>query len=296
MNSSYSISKRIAIVLWSGILAMLITVIAGSTWSALVAYNLATNPSIPWSVVPMGFLIWLMWKYLGGKWWPKATSEARSLLLRANPVSPKIFLWSFFAGILSIVALAAYWIVMFQLVAMPLNNLPDMSPYPLLTVVLMIAMGSLVAPFSEEAAFRGYCQVKLERQFPWYAAVILSSAFFALFHGPTQGFLLPKLFVYFLVGITFGVMAHLTNSLWPGIAVHVVGLASFFALIWPNDKYRVLVRNGGADVWFYLHVAQAVIFTALAIFTFKHLARIIKHERSVENERQPHASTTTGTS
>jgi membrane protease YdiL (CAAX protease family) len=40
-----------------------------------------------------------------------------------------------------------------------------------LTVALVIMMGSLVAPFMEEAAFRGYFQVALEREFRGVVAV-----------------------------------------------------------------------------------------------------------------------------
>jgi len=71
----------------------------------------------------------------------------------------RTYLWSFAAGILSVVALAGYWIVLFRLVKMPPNALPDVSSYPRMTVALMILMGSLVAPFMEEAGFRGYFQV-----------------------------------------------------------------------------------------------------------------------------------------
>jgi len=121
--------------------------------------------------------------------------------------------------------------VAFQLVKMPGNALPDFSKYPPLTVALMILMGSLATPFTEEPAFRGYCQVILEREFRGPIAVAISSVLFALAHGPTQGFLWPKLLFYFLVGVVFGTTAYLTNSILPAIPVHIVGLLLFFTLI-----------------------------------------------------------------
>ena len=72
------------------------------------------------------------------------------------------------------------------------NALPDFSRYPLLTVVLMLVMGSLAAPLTEEPAFRGYCQVILEREFRGPVAVIISSVLFALAHGPDTGFLVAQ--------------------------------------------------------------------------------------------------------
>jgi hypothetical protein len=87
----------------------------------------------------------------------------------------------------------------------------------------------------------------------------------------TQGFLFPKLFVYFLAGVAIGVPAYLTKSILPGIAVHIIADLTFFTLIWPHDTTRRLVVEGGADAWFWIHVAQAVIFTALAVAAFSRL-------------------------
>ena len=266
-----SLSGRIMAVAWSGILGFLIIVFGAGVWAALVASNLKTSPAVPWAVPVMALVLWLMWLYLGGKYWPRSTSQARRRLLRANPVSAQAFGWALLAGVMSIAAFAGYWIVMFQLVKMPGNALPDFSRYPLLTVALMILMGSLAAPLTEEPAFRGYCQVILEREFRGPIAVVISSVLFALAHGPTQGFLWPKLLFYFLVGVAFGATAYLTNSTLPAIPVHVVGLLIFFTLVWPHDAARRLVWDSGTDNWFWMHVAQAILFTVLAVWAFQRL-------------------------
>jgi membrane protease YdiL (CAAX protease family) len=263
------IKRRIVAVAWAGFLGLAISMLAGATWTALGVANLRTTPSIPWSAFVMAGLLWLMWQYLGGRWAPRSTAEARRRCLRARPVTGRTYAWTFLAGGLAIIALAGYWIVLFQLVPMRANTLPDLSKYPLLTVVLGIAMGSLVSPFSEEAGLRGYCQVILEREFRGPAAVVISSLFFALGHAPLHGFLWPKLLVYFLVGLVFGATAYLTHSILPAIPVHILGDVTFFTLVWPHDAARRLVWQGGADAWFWLHVAQAVVFTALTILAFR---------------------------
>jgi hypothetical protein len=74
-------------VVWSGALAFVLTVVAGGVWTVLLISNVATSPAIPWAVVVMALLLWLMWQYLGGKWGPRSTSEARRRYLRAKPVS-----------------------------------------------------------------------------------------------------------------------------------------------------------------------------------------------------------------
>ncbi len=217
MEGERSFATRTLKVVGFGLLAFAITILAGGIWSGLVVANLQSTPAVPWSVPLMALLLWLAWSYLGGKGWPRSTSEARRRDLRAKRKSGPTYLWAWVAGVLSVVALAGYWIVLFQLVKMPPNALSDVSRYPRMTVALMIMMGSFVSPLMEEAGFRGYFQVALEREFRGPVAVVIASVLFALAHGPTQGFLWPKLLFYFLVSVAFGATAHLTNSILPAI-------------------------------------------------------------------------------
>jgi membrane protease YdiL (CAAX protease family) len=267
------VSSQMRALAWSALLGFGITVFGAGVWATLATVNLRSTPGIAWSVPVMAVLLWLMWQYLGGRWWPPSTSAARRLCLRANPVPGSVFAWAQVAGGLSLVALAGYWIVLSQLVKMSGNAVPDFSNYPLRTVVLTIGMASLAAPLTEEPAFRGYCQVILERQFRAPTAVIISSILFSLVHGPTQGFLWPKLLVYFFVGVMFGTTAHLANSIVPNIPVHFFGLLIFFTLIWPRDATRGLLAENGADAWFWIHLAQAAVFTVLAILAYVRLAK-----------------------
>ena len=262
------VSTQMRALAWSALLGYAITVFGAGVWATLATVNLQSTPGIPWSVPVMAVLLWLMWQYLGGRWWPRRTSASRRFCLRANPVPGSVFAWAQAAGGLSLVALAGCWIVLSQLVKMPGNAVPDFSHYPLLTVVLTIGMASLAAPLTEEPAFRGYCQVLLERQFRAPTAVIISSILFSLTHGPTQGFLWPKLLVYFLVGAMFGTTAYLANSIVPNIPVHFFGLLIFFTLIWPRDATRGLLAENGADSWFWIHLGQTVVFTVLAILAY----------------------------
>jgi Type II CAAX prenyl endopeptidase Rce1-like len=102
--------------------------------------------------------------------------------------------------------------------------------------------------------------------------VMLSSIVFALAH-LSQGLPWAKLLIYFLVGLTFGAMAWLNNSILPVIPVHIAGDLSFFLWIWPNDVGRKLVWQSGADGWFWLHLAQVFVCTALSLLAFWRLHR-----------------------
>jgi hypothetical protein len=119
MEEERSFSTRTLNVVGLGLLALAITILAGGIWSALLVTNLRSSPAVPWSVPAMALLLWLAWSYLGGSGWPRSTSEARRRYLRANRKSGQTYLWAFVAGVLSMVALAGTWIVLFRLVKMP---------------------------------------------------------------------------------------------------------------------------------------------------------------------------------
>ena len=101
---------------------------------------------------------------------------------------------------------------------------------------------------------------------------MLSALIFAVGPHPPFGVpLLPKIVFFFLVGLTFGVTAALTGSILANLPVHIVGLFTFFTFVWPNDPQRALLRESGPDAWFFLHVVQAILFTALAVGAFRRL-------------------------
>ena len=267
-------ARKLVAIVWSGLLAFFILLAFQLIWGALLAANFKNKfTAPPWSVVVMAVVLWLLWQYLGGRWWPASTSQWRRRHLRANRVTGRAFATSFIAGIFAVVALAGYWIVFFQLSKTPPNALPDIFKFPLTSLILLLVMSSLVSPFAEEIAFRGYCQQILEREFAGPSAVVLSSLLFMLAH-VNHGWYWPKLTVYLLAGLVFGAIALLTNSILTSIPVHFIGDFTFFALVWPHDATRRLVTQGGADSWFWIHVAQAVIFTLLALLVFQRLARL----------------------
>jgi hypothetical protein len=150
-----------------------------------------------------------------------------------------------------------------------------------MTVALMIMMGSLVAPLMEEAAFRGYFQVALETELGGSVAVVVSSLVFAFAHY-AHGILWPKLLVYFLAGLAFGVTAYRTNSTLPAILPHMIGDLTFFTLVWPHDVARRLILETGTDNWFWIHVAQAIVFTMLAVWAFRRLAIVSRRDAPSE--------------
>ncbi|GAC1350772.1 MAG: hypothetical protein NVSMB27_36490 [Ktedonobacteraceae bacterium] len=283
------ISSRIPVVVWSGILAFSLTIFAGAIWTVLLISNVATSPAIPWSVAVMALLLWLMWQYLGGKGSPQSTSQARRRYLRARRLPVQVFTWAVMAGLLSIVALVGYWIMLHQLVKIPARVLPNFSGSPLLTVALVLVMSSLVSSLAEEVGFRGYFQGILEQKMSGPVAIVIAAILIAPAHGLTQGFLWPILLWYFFADVMFGGMAYLTKSILPSTVVHSLGLLIFFTLVWPYDAQRQSIWETGANTSFWITVAQAIIFTILALLAFIQLARVTKRTRAVEDNPMPAA-------
>jgi membrane protease YdiL (CAAX protease family) len=175
MKNTSSRSRQLLLIVGLILLAFILTAVAGGIWTVLLAVNLTTTPLIPWSVVVMGILLWALWRYLGGAWWPHRTAAARKQYLRARPVPARAFEWAVLAGLLSIVSLAGLWIVLFQVAGVPGRSLPDYTKYPIITVVLALVMSSLVNSVVEEAAYRGYVQGTLERSVGGVAAIVITT-------------------------------------------------------------------------------------------------------------------------
>ncbi len=278
-----------------GLVAPVIIGSVGVIWAALVLINVRTTPAAPWCAPIMAMVLWLIWRYLDGKGPPHSTSATRKQLLRARPVSKQAVRSSLSAGVSAIVALAGYWIILSQLVRMPANRFLPNFPTHRFLAAAVIVMGSLVSPLTEETAVRGYFQSVLEQQVRPSRAIAISSVVFALVH-VNQGLQWPKLLVYFLAGVVFGAIAYFNQSILPGILVHVLGDLTFFLLVWPHETTRTLVRQHGPDLWFWIHLAQAVLFTWLSVAAFRHLGKVTRSvERlSAEKASEPEMTNSLG--
>lgn len=84
------------------------------------------------------------------------------------------------------------------------------------TTLGLLAAAALVAPFCEEIFFRGFAFAGFLKGMSLLPAILLSSAVFAVAHADL-GSLVPL----FIIGLVLAWARWRTDSLWPGIAIHM---------------------------------------------------------------------------
>src|SRR5205823_9702466 len=84
MNRRRTPFSQIPAVVWSGAMAFFLSTSLGAIWTVLIIINAAVSPAIPWAVAVMALLLWVMWQYMGGRWGPRSTSQARRRYMRAR--------------------------------------------------------------------------------------------------------------------------------------------------------------------------------------------------------------------
>jgi len=263
-------------IIWTGAFAVGLTAVSSLIWGGLLLTNLKTSSSVPWAAGVMAVITWAAYRYFGGKWGPDRTKEARRSYLRAAPVSFALFASTVTAGVLCLVSLSGLWIVLFQLVKAPGNSFGDVSHYPLATVIVSLVVAAVSGAVFEEAGFRGYFQGTLEKYLPGPLAIFVCASVMAPEHAQTQGFVWTTVLFYLVSDVMLGFSAYLTRSIIPGIVIHSISLLTFFSLVWPHDHERALIWQHGPDNWFWVHVAQVLIFAVLGIFTFFRVSRMTK--------------------
>jgi uncharacterized protein len=108
--------------------------------------------------------------------------------------------------------------VYFHFVTEP-NNQADFQTAAqggMLSLFILLITGAIITPLGEEFVFRGVIANALNRYGAW-AGVVGSAAVFGLSHGLNVIF-----FDAFMVGVIVGILFRKTNSVWPGVVVHIV--------------------------------------------------------------------------
>ncbi len=248
--------------------------------------NLQWWRAVPWSAPFVILWLWLFWQYVGGRWWPASTSQSRAEGLAARPLSQRVWRWALVAGGLGMISIMLLGMVLSPITPKTFKVFYSMfvrTPFP--TVAVEVITISAVAGIVEEAGFRGYMQGMIEsRHGPLVAIAITTFCFVMVHFGAEQVMNPPRAFGIAVVSVMYGLLAHLTRSIVPGIILHSVGDAFGILLLWFYWKYGTISNQlpGFAAVYrlpiFWLYVAGLIVFTAASVWAFRKLAKVVRTE------------------
>jgi membrane protease YdiL (CAAX protease family) len=240
-------------------------------WAALSLANQKWLVAVPWAVAVMAVYLVLLWRWLRGEGWPRSTSLARRQALRANAVDPDRFGAAVLAGMIGFAALVPFTMLLGRMVS--LNQARDMTlppGMPPATGFALIVMAAIVAGFVEEAAFRGYLQQPIEQRHGVGIAIVVTGLIFGaahFIHHPGSA-VLAMLPYYLVVSAVYGMMAYVSNSIWPGVLLHAGGDVIVLSRWWLTGRGEWelteapprLIWETGTDVAFW---ATSLAFLAL---------------------------------
>jgi len=271
---------RLPLMVRSLLVSLAVAISGIQVWRYLVSANLAVSPRTPWAAAAMALYLFFYWHYLDGRGWPHSTAAARHRDLRARSLSPAMWRWSLLAGG-SLMAATVPLTLLIQRFFPTSHAFPDfLQRLPAHSLLLFLAMSSLVAGVTEEAAFRGYLQAPIERRFGPVLAILITSAVFVLIHIPGRSGVSPAfLFLVALASLNYGILAHLTQSILPGLVLHVSGDAAAFGVLWwfqvtigPREWHRVSLTEALGEPLFLVQFLELAVLVALSIWAFRKLA------------------------
>jgi membrane protease YdiL (CAAX protease family) len=277
---------RAAALVQAVLLGMVVAAAGTIPRNVIFAANLRIAPSVPWAVPATAAWLWLWWRYIGGHGAPSSTAAERRTMLRANRITPRVWLWALVAGALGIVALVLALRLVNRMVMLPPQSLPDLSHVPRFTIFALLLAAAPVAGFVEEAAFRGYMQGPIERSHGLVVAIVVTGTMFAVAHFDFTLILWPY---YVAVAAIYGVVTHLTDSIFPAIVLHTAGntYSNLDLLLRGQAEWQAaasrdaLVWVTGADAAFVQMGVAFAIVAAAALWAFRRLARTTRaHTRA----------------
>jgi membrane protease YdiL (CAAX protease family) len=186
------------------------------------------------------------------------------------------------AGILGIATLVLFLRVLNRMVRLPQQQVPDLSQVPFGTLFFILVTGSAVAGIVEEAAYRGYLQVPIERRHGLVVAILVTGTMFGFAHFTHPEVGLSLMPYYLLVAGVYGALAWLTNSILPSMVLHAsgnflggVGLLSRDHREWPaSSSPAPLIWEAGADAPFWISCVAVLIVGAAAVWAYAALATV----------------------
>jgi len=279
--------RRLPVLVRAVIVGCLVVTAGGVLTGPLIYANLKLFPAVPWSVPVLVGYMWVFWQYLRGRWWPRSTAEARRQGLRARRLSLRAWCWALTAGYLAMVSgFALQWVV--GRLALLQYGIPDvLQELPFFTLLSILFMVSAMAGIVEEAAFRGYMQGLIEKRHGPTLAIVVVSFVFGLGHLTDwqPSMTVARMFFIVTASVVYGILAHLVDSILPGLVLHATGDAVGISWIWWLSAHP---RSGSSqrglasalkDPSFLVTGVVTIVFGLASVWAFRRLASVAHRER-----------------
>jgi membrane protease YdiL (CAAX protease family) len=200
-----------------------IAVVGMGLWGGLGLEAMKNPAFMPYLVPAMVAILVVGALYLKYGQWPRTGAAFRNQAVRLNPVKLKPFLLSLAAGWSTMLTGFCLYVAHRMAGGMGGESALVFPHAPFAVLLPGLIMAGVVAGTVEEIGFRGFMQGTLERRFGVVPAILISGFVWALFHTNHSYFAqdVALWFAMFLaISFMLGGIAHRTDSLLPGIAVH----------------------------------------------------------------------------
>jgi membrane protease YdiL (CAAX protease family) len=264
----------------SGAIGTFVKAIVGGTvvafaglgiWGALLAIGIRFPSLSIWLVPVMAVVLFGGGVYLKYGAWPRTGFAFRSEAVRLNAVRLRPFLLALAAGWSTMAAGFCLYVARRSMLGLGGEDALVLPHAPLALLLPGLAMAGIVAGVVEEIAFRGFMQGTLERRFGVVPAVLVSGFVWALFH-LNHSYFGEAVFLWFVIFLAvatmLGTIAHRTNSVVPGIAVHSgFDIAYFVAagLLAPRIAPIAFLEQIASPS---VLIAAAVVFAGIAFLSW----------------------------
>jgi len=223
------------------VLGLVVTFVGLAPWVVMVRLNAHFHPAVPWAALATLAWLALYIVWLNGFGPPARWQAARRYRLRLWRPDSNGWSKEGIGVTLTLMAFVGLLTLVWILIGSP-EQPPDLSAYPSTAyLVSIVIMTPVVAAVTEEAGYRGYMQIGLER-FGSGRAIVVTALAFALAHGVhgLDALLLlgPGIFI---AGIAYGMLAYHSGSILPGMLVHFLGDLAFIYFALLGGDWRLLI-------------------------------------------------------
>ena len=265
---------KVPLVVRSILTGFAVTSLGVGIWLLLVTYI-----PVPWSVLAMGTILLLYWKYFRGTWNPSNTKAFRRFSTRQTDVERPVWIWGLMAAFFIFIFLNAGWILTFRIVQFHpevFKTARYLNDYPAWASWSIILMASLVAGICEEIGYRGYMQAPIERKYGPVAGISITSLVFAASH-LHQAWASGLFAGIFVLSFMIGYLAYATNSLLFGIIAHVAFDIVNFCYWWSDvagSFERKPISMTGVDNHFILTLSAVLLSFLSFVLVIRKLLKL----------------------